>query len=222
MRRNIKDNLEKILNGEIEIFYGASLRYNIINSNIFEYKCSKCNLNNWLGEKILLEIDHLDGNHWNNKKENLRFLCPNCHSITKNYKGKNIKKGKVCIKGNEEQIVDLIKQGKNIKEILDSLNLKVGDNYKLIYKILKDKNIDLPKKENKSILRKNVEKQKIENKLNNLKQKIELIKNSQINFDKRGWGKEVGKLLNITPSAALKFVKRELPDFASKCFKHES
>lgn len=58
-----------------------------------EYKCIICNINKWRGEKLNLEIDHVDGNSTDNRLENLRFLCPNCHSQTTTfgYKGSKIK-----------------------------------------------------------------------------------------------------------------------------------
>jgi len=53
------------------------------------YVCSKCSLTHWLGTLLSLELDHIDGNASNNHPSNLRFLCPNCHSITPTWKGRN-------------------------------------------------------------------------------------------------------------------------------------
>lgn len=49
-----------------------------------EYQCAECGVKEQYNNKpIVLEVDHMDGNWKNNKKENLRFLCPNCHSQQK-------------------------------------------------------------------------------------------------------------------------------------------
>src|SRR5258708_33920335 len=59
----------------------AQLRRALIESTI-KYRCVICNIDEWKGKKINLEIDHIDGNSEDNRIENLRFLCPNCHSQT--------------------------------------------------------------------------------------------------------------------------------------------
>lgn len=48
------------------------------------YKCSvdSCGISDWYGQKIILDIDHIDGNNENNDPSNWRFLCPNCHRMT--------------------------------------------------------------------------------------------------------------------------------------------
>lgn len=46
------------------------------------YKCNCCNLTEWLGNPISLDLDHIDGNNKNNLPYNLRLLCPNCHRQT--------------------------------------------------------------------------------------------------------------------------------------------
>jgi len=60
----------------------------------FNRSCCNCNLDTWQEQPITLEIDHKDGNPLNHAEDNLRLLCPNCHSQTSTYKAKNMGNGR--------------------------------------------------------------------------------------------------------------------------------
>jgi len=84
---NWKNGKENGLKGEYQLS-------NYIRKYLLEkanYKCSKCGWSkiNPYTQKIPLEIHHKDGDYTNNCEENLEVLCPNCHSLTENYKNAN-------------------------------------------------------------------------------------------------------------------------------------
>lgn len=58
--------------------------------NLLEYKCENCGCDgHWQNGIIALDLHHKDGDNTNNELDNLCFLCPNCHALTDNYRGKN-------------------------------------------------------------------------------------------------------------------------------------
>lgn len=67
-----------------------SIQY-LVRTGRKKYSCEKCGISEWNGGKITLELHHKDGNHTNNRLENLEILCPNCHSQTENFRFKNKK-----------------------------------------------------------------------------------------------------------------------------------
>ena len=67
----------------------ASVRKKIINDNLIPYECNECGIKDWKGKKLSLHLDHINGCNSDNRIENLRFLCPNCHSLTETYTGRN-------------------------------------------------------------------------------------------------------------------------------------
>lgn len=81
-----------ILEGKHEGYQSYSLLKRLIKEGYKEPKCEKCGITDWLGKPISFELHHRDGNHSNNKLDNLQILCPNCHSQTDNYRGRKKKK----------------------------------------------------------------------------------------------------------------------------------
>lgn len=64
----------------------TSLKKRIISEGILEYKCDICgNTGEWNGKQLSLQLDHINGKHTDNRIENLRLLCPNCHSQTETF-----------------------------------------------------------------------------------------------------------------------------------------
>ena len=67
------------------------LRRWFIRKQYVKYECSKCGISEWNNQELALQLDHIDGDNSNNEISNLRWLCPNCHSQTENFAGKNVK-----------------------------------------------------------------------------------------------------------------------------------
>lgn len=65
------------------------LRRYVIKNNLIPYKCAICGCTEWQGKTLSLELDHINGINDDNRLENLRFLCPNCHSQTSTYGSRN-------------------------------------------------------------------------------------------------------------------------------------
>lgn len=91
-------------------------------------KCECCGLEEWMENPIPLEVHHKDGDELNSTLENLQLLCPNCHSMTDTYKGKNIKNRDKII--SEEDFVKALQKADNIRQALLMLGLTAkGRNY---------------------------------------------------------------------------------------------
>ncbi len=89
--RNIKTtkSLDEILVENSEYLNSSYLKSRLLKSNKLEYRCYVCSLHEWLGKAISLQLDHINGVPNDHRIENLRLLCPNCHSQTETFAGKN-------------------------------------------------------------------------------------------------------------------------------------
>lgn len=83
--------LSEVLQNNIK-YSSTTLKHRLICEGIKECKCEKCGYDKWMGKPIPLELHHINGNHYDNRLENLEILCPNCHSQTDTYRRPKKKK----------------------------------------------------------------------------------------------------------------------------------
>lgn len=76
------------INGEVGVWKDSkALKRAVIRRD--GYFCSECKITEWNNKPIVLELEHKNGDSYNNKPENLCLICPNCHSQTSTFKSKN-------------------------------------------------------------------------------------------------------------------------------------
>ncbi len=81
--------LSEILEGKHPQYRTHKLHIRLLKEGIKQHQCEKCGLKKWLDQDIPLELHHEDGNSSSHRLSNLKLLCPNCHALTDNYRGKN-------------------------------------------------------------------------------------------------------------------------------------
>lgn len=84
-------DLEDILAGHHPQYSSQRLKQRLLDSGYLEPMCSNCQIVEWNGEPLIFDLDHINGQSDDHRWENIRLLCPNCHSQTSTYKGRNIK-----------------------------------------------------------------------------------------------------------------------------------
>jgi hypothetical protein len=82
-------SLESILAGDHPQYQTFKLKNKLLKDGIKENKCEICGLTEWNNKPLNMQLDHIDGNSHNHVLDNLRMICPNCHSQSETYCGKN-------------------------------------------------------------------------------------------------------------------------------------
>lgn len=121
----------------------AKLREVIREQQYITYKCDIChNEGTHLGRPLSLQLDHINGISNDNRLENLRWLCPNCHTQTDNYAGKGRRKAnKQYI--TEQLIVDTVKTVDNINQLLVKIGASnTNANYKKVKRVMEKHNLE--------------------------------------------------------------------------------
>lgn len=100
-----------------------------------DQSCSECGISEWRGKTIPLELDHANGDSKDNRIENLRLLCPNCHSLTDTWRGRNKNTGNVKVSDNE--ILTAYEKTANIRQTLIKVGLSPkGRNYNRVKRLI--------------------------------------------------------------------------------------
>jgi len=132
---------DKTLNDFDEIFCGNSrfstgyVKKVIQRESIITYECSSCGISDWRDAPIVLEIDHINGNSRDHRLENLRYLCPNCHSQTPTWRGRNKNSGNKKV--SDERLVELLKHNNNRQALIKAGLAAKGGNYNRCNKLRK-------------------------------------------------------------------------------------
>jgi hypothetical protein len=102
------------------------------------HRCEMCNNTMWNELPITLELEHIDGDKLNNTKDNLKLLCPNCHSQTPTWRRRKVK----YKKHTDDDILEAIKTSPSMTATLKKLDLSWGS-YITVLKVMKKYNIEL-------------------------------------------------------------------------------
>jgi 5-methylcytosine-specific restriction endonuclease McrA len=131
-RKRARIPLKEILAGKHPQYNTNLLRTRLLNEGYKQRRCEQCGNDD---ESISFELDHIDGDHSNHKLKNLQIICPNCHSKTPTFAGRN-KRVKKKIQNFDLKIVDMIRAGETTRTILLKLGMVTnGVNYRRVDKI---------------------------------------------------------------------------------------
>lgn len=171
-------------------------------NNLLPLSCAECGINEWMGKTLSLHLDHINGINNDNRLENLRLLCPNCHSLTETYCGKaNNTAGhynKCKYKVSDDELVEAIRYAFSIKEALTAVGLSGAGNYARVKRLAE-------KYELTHVL-------KLVMIHSNNQKKTAALKAANIDYTKHGWVSKASKVLEISPQKTRKYIERNCPE----------
>lgn len=126
-----RKTLEEIFVENSTYTHGNNIKKKLFEYGLKQYVCEYCGLSEWLGEPIPLQVHHENGIHNDNRLENIKLICPNCHALTDTFAGKNIDRSKQKKKEKKKRVAK-----KGISE--DGKRLYDGyGNYKVLCPVCK-------------------------------------------------------------------------------------
>jgi Zn finger protein HypA/HybF involved in hydrogenase expression len=130
--------LDKYYSGELRIS-SYKLKSILLREGVIDNICDDCGISSiWNGKELILHLDHIDGNSYNNKRDNLRMLCPNCHSQTSSYCGKN----RTNMNLSDADYLENIPKYNNVGEMMKALNRRPqGHHYRKVAELMEKHNV---------------------------------------------------------------------------------
>ncbi len=113
----------------------AYVRKLVKNEKLIEYRCLCGLVDEWEKSLLSLQLDHIDGDRTNNLLTNLRWLCPNCHSQTSTFAGKNARAHKKYVL--DEDLKEALESTSSVRQALLRVGLRADSgNYQRAYKLM--------------------------------------------------------------------------------------
>lgn len=85
IKAKLQFSIEDICVENARPYSSTKLKHRLLKAGVLKNECAVCGLTSWLGSPITLHLDHINGSHSDNRIENLRIVCPNCHQQTKTW-----------------------------------------------------------------------------------------------------------------------------------------
>lgn len=128
--------ITKLMESDFEDLSYESKRRRIIIEQ--DNKCNHCGASDWYGHELVLEVDHINGINDDNRRANLEAICPNCHSVTDTWRGRNKPRTNGEKKVEDKELIEALEKHSTIRQALLAVGLAAkGNNYQRAKKLLK-------------------------------------------------------------------------------------
>jgi hypothetical protein len=228
---NRETPLEEILVGKHPHYRNDHLKRRLLAAGLKENICEECGLGTtWNGKPLILTLDHVDGDSTNHRLENLRMLCPNCHSQTETFCGRNADHdGSKHV--SDEEFVQALQDASNICSALKYLGLADSETwYRRARRLIAEHNITHLIKgtsTNLTIQHQYTSPEECDRIMREkylLEQQpyVRAVLASGIDFSKDGWTTAVAPLVQQEPQMVTEWMQTVMPEFyRARCFKRK-
>lgn len=119
--------LVEILAGLHPTYGTTRLKKRLLKEGLIPNQCEVCNLPPfWNGRALVLQLDHLNGDSTDHRRLNLRLVCPNCHSQTDSFAGKNAAPPRRGFSVSDDQLWDALQSSASVRAALVKVGLTVA------------------------------------------------------------------------------------------------